>query len=363
MQCPSRLFLSCVLSIPVGACGPDPAPHNPGDSGSPASDESDGSTGTDGTGPADGTDGTEDTGTQPSPCPAGMAPVPAGSPRFCIDRFEGSETNGIATTEAGAEPRIGVSFTEARSLCAATPAVAEDGTDLGTKRLATLQEWQEAAGPAAFPTGEEWPEEGTCAVLTAEGERTVEALQPTGSHPDCVSPHGVFDQLGNAWEWADPELTLNQARFLSAQAERGVSLALDGDLLRVLDGDVGSFALEIPGLQGEAEEEGGLVMASGVTFQAEEPFDYNGYLIHRESETEAHADWLLPVVVLREGGADTATTAPLRVRLEEDGQPITAKVGCAWYTGTPSGCRTLDRFFGHPHDFDGSIGLRCAVSL
>ena len=100
----------------------------------------------------------------------------------------------------------------------------------------------------------------------------------------------------------------------------------------------------------------------GAEFQAEEPFDYHGYIIDETRESDS-AGWMLPIVVERIDGVTTDSDAPLRVRLDEQGAPLTAKVGCAWYTGTPSGCRTLDRFFGHPHDFEGSIGLRCAVSL
>ena len=359
----SLLFPACAVALLSGGCSPQPAPSGGADSGAAAADGADGGDPGDGADGADGADGTGDSGEPLSPCPPDMAPVPTEAPRFCIDRFEGSEVEGLVESVAGALPLVGVTFDDARALCASTPAVAEDGTDLGTKRLASLNEWQEAAGSGLFPTGDAWPEVGTCATLTADGERTVDELQPTGSHPDCVSPNGIYDQLGNAWEWTDPDLTLDPARFFEAQAARGVSLSLDGDRIRVLEGDVGSFDLEIAGLQGRVEEEDGLLVASGVTFQAEEPFDYNGYLIHRASETDAHADWLLPVVVLREGGVETADTAPLRMRPEEDGQPVTAKVGCAWYTGTAAGCRTFDRFFGHPHDFDGSIGLRCAVSL
>ena len=28
-------------------------------------------------------------------------------------------------------------------------------------------------------------------------------VQPSGSMEGCVSEHGVYDQLGNAWEWVD----------------------------------------------------------------------------------------------------------------------------------------------------------------
>lgn len=347
-------------------CAPDPGPaSNPGvdsastDPGSTDSGaETDGADGQDG-----GTDGTDgDTGSPWNPCPEGMAAVPPTAPTVCVDAYEASANADSAATVAGAVPLVGESFDAARARCAATPAVTPDGVDLGPKHLVTLEEWRLAAGDGVFPTGDDWPAD-TCAVLTAEGETQVSALQATGSFPDCVSDSGVYDQLGNAWEWVDPVLTLDRAGFLAAQADRGLSLSLSGDQLVVTAGDPGSLSLEIAGLQGRVGEAGGAIVATDVTFQADEPFTYAGYLIHREGESESHADWMLPVEVLREGGVATADQAPLVVRLGEDGQPVTAKVGCAWYTGTAAGCRTRDRFFGHPHDFDGTIGLRCAVAL
>jgi hypothetical protein len=172
---------------------------------------------------------------------------------------------------------------------------------------------------------------------------------------------GVLDQLGNAWEWADPLLDLDLDTFFSTQADAGLVFAVKGETLLVKSGDPSRLILEVAGLQGSLAVVDGVVVASEVTFQAEEPFTYSGYLVDRDRETLDNAGWALPVTVEREGGVVSAEAAPLVVRLEEDGQPITAKVGCAWYAGNAEGCRNSARFIGHPHDFNGTIGFRCAT--
>jgi len=312
---------------------------------------------------------TADTASPPAAprCPDDMVPVPTDLPTFCIDRYEASLADTHLASVADVLPHVGVTFEEARDLCAATPVVV-DGQPVGYRRLATLIEWADAAdgtlgeGGATFPTGEDWPE-GTCAVLTASGEQVVDTLQPTGSFPDCQSAFGTVDQLGNAWEWADPALDIHIAAFLAAQDARGVGLTVDSDgTLWSTTGTPAALQVEVPGLfAGVSVAEDGRVVAADVTFQATEPFDYVGFLVSRDDISRTHTGFALPVRITREDAVPEAAFAPLTVRLDQDGAPLTAKVGCAYYSGQPGGCTTADWFFGHPPDFRGTIGIRCAA--
>jgi len=145
-------------------------------------------------------------------CPRDMAALGAS----CIDRYE-------APNVQGAKPLVMLSAFEAEAWCR------ERG-----KRLCTEAEWELACeGPPRVsgtdilgeaPRGREYPygevrEEGACNDGTRwieydqellnmwpdpPGVREVERLYqgaPSGSHPRCVSPFGVYDLLGNVEEW------------------------------------------------------------------------------------------------------------------------------------------------------------------
>ena len=348
---------AAVLSLAI-ACAPPGERATPADSAEHTTVDDSGSA--DGSDGGDGTDG-------PAPCPDGMVPVPADAPVFCIDTFEGTADGDGAASVAGALPLVGESFDQARARCAATVVFDEGGAAVATKRLATLDEWRDAAdgvlgeGGQAFPTGETWPGDA-CAVPGPDGEPIVDDLQPTGAFADCVGPFGAYDQLGNAWEWADPGLSIDLDAFVAARADDGLVLSLDGDgAAHVISGEPADLALEIAGLQGGVGVQDGVLVATGVHFQAAEPFAYGGYVIARSGESEGASDWLLPARVARIDGVEDAAVAPLIVLLDEDDAPVTAKVGCAWYTGGELGCRNTDRYLGHPHTFGGTITLRCAA--
>ena len=371
------LWCGCgTLSAPSGGGAPPGSDSGAASDGSDAADGTDGSgDGTDGTsdgsdGTSDGTDGSGDGtgGTGPDfGCPAGMAAVPTDAPVYCIDAYEASEgADGTLASVPGADPKILLTFLEARAGCEATPTYDASGNAVGFKRLATVDEWRDAAdgvvgaGGSTYPTGEEWPA-GVCVIQEADGTQVFDEAQPTGSHPDCVSAFGVFDQLGNAWEWADPELDIDIQGFLDASSGEGIALILDeADQIRVESGGVSAFRLDVPGLQGDVRVQDG-VMVADVTFDADEPFDYEGFLMFDQGAAVVPPGTLLPIEVLREGGVETDAAAPVVVRPTEDGQPITGKVGCAFYSGQPGGCGNADVFLGHPYDFAGTISPRCAA--
>jgi eukaryotic-like serine/threonine-protein kinase len=110
---------------------------------------------------------------------------------FAIDRFE-------YPNRLGARPRVNVSWDQARELCGARG-----------KRLCTESEWQLAAGGPAnlrYGYGPNF-ENGRCNTPTlSDGvwERSG-GTAPSGAFGRCCSEVGVYDMVGNVWEWtADP---------------------------------------------------------------------------------------------------------------------------------------------------------------
>jgi formylglycine-generating enzyme required for sulfatase activity len=67
------------------------------------------------------------------------------------------------------------------------------------KRLPTEEEWEKAA---RGPNGQVWPwgnQHDVARANTLESGR--DWAEPVGSHPEGISPYGVYDMAGNVWEW------------------------------------------------------------------------------------------------------------------------------------------------------------------
>jgi formylglycine-generating enzyme required for sulfatase activity len=115
------------------------------------------------------------------------APRPVTLRPYCIDRYE-------FPNEAGALPRTELSWTEARDACAAVG-----------KRLCSAAEWERACKGTAGWRQSYGPERDPAACNTpidgsGPGDQPA-PLAPSGSHPRCQSPEGVFDLNGNVSEW------------------------------------------------------------------------------------------------------------------------------------------------------------------
>jgi hypothetical protein len=116
-----------------------------------------------------------------SRCPPAMVSVSlAGGRVFCIDMYEWPNI-------AGEKPFTGVSWVQAKMFCL------ESG-----KRLCTPEEWVGACKGmkgTSYPYGARY-ENDACG---SEGKE----VRGSGSFSRCRNSFGVFDMVGNAWEWVE----------------------------------------------------------------------------------------------------------------------------------------------------------------
>ncbi len=103
---------------------------------------------------------------------------------FCIDTYEAPDV-------PGATPTVGISYREAEDYC----------TKQG-KRLCTRDEWLRAClGPECRPNQLVMKPFDTAECNPGLNVMSDRPVQPTGAAKSCVTPEGIADLYGNAWEW------------------------------------------------------------------------------------------------------------------------------------------------------------------
>ena len=294
-----------------------------------------------------------------SHCPADFVPVPYDNPEFCIMAYEASHYQNRAISVSDVVPAMNISFWRARELCENMRL--SDPPSCANPRLASWEEWRDAGdgqlgeGGLLYPWGDDADAE-RCVLPSSSLEW--DGPQPTGSLQACVSSFGVYDQIGNLWEWVDEQKEVSVARWLDARSAGGIELELVGDRLRYIGGDLAPLHPHIVSfsfLEFVADENGFLSVLGSEIYPQDGPM--MGHLMVDQHISELDERHFLPIRLVFD---ETWLKAELIVELERDGEPIVTKVGGAYYSG---GDATLKRrYYGHVPEFDGSIGFRCTCT-
>jgi sulfatase modifying factor 1 len=119
--------------------------------------------------------------------------------RFCIDREE--YTDGNTKNDVGEDlPTVRKSWLEAKAICEARGA-----------RLCKESEWELACeGPDMSPYPYGWKRDSTVCNfdrtdLGGAEEKLTDHRAPLNAFPQCLSPFGVHDMVGNVDEWTERE--------------------------------------------------------------------------------------------------------------------------------------------------------------
>ena len=220
-------------------------------------------------------------------------------------------------------------------------------------RLINHREWKKAGGGERYPWGDSY--ESRCVLDSKENHGLWSSVQPSGTMPDCVSEYGVYDQIGNAWEWVDIQQTATRDAWVQMVEDHGYSVVVKQTLIEADEGllsklQYNAVCVYMNGLMIDQE----LIV---VDLYKPIPDDCvtagEGYLWFQDNDSSQGSEVPKPGALL-----------PVKMwgkRLiwdkSRDGEAVGAKVGGSFYSGGES---TLHSFWvGHLPSFDGSIGFRC----
>lgn len=204
--------------------------------------------------------------TESGGCPEGMIAHPTAQTFTCVDKYEASvgEDCPIATPQNEFQTKDNIEDQDcgAVSRPEVTPwrHITREQAQLACarsgKRLPSNEEWQQFS--AGTPDAEH-----TCNISSA-------AVRAGGSSPDCLSASGVFDAVGNVWEWTNEDVFDGQfnGRELPeegyvVQVDRGGVATLTGDEASELFGEdyfwskkEGSYGMMRGGFYGSKSDAG-----------------------------------------------------------------------------------------------------------
>lgn len=311
---------------------------------------------------------------------------PTQEPLFCIDPYEVTVTGNLgtnnqhtwntvvttATTRSlkNVIPSVNISYDQAVQACENTPLLASDGlTILGYKHMATTQEWIDAAdgiagdGGALYPYGDVY-DATLCATLDANETQVYTELQPTGSLPQCVSVFGVYDQSGNAWEWADSGIFISIEGWMTLAAQVSVNIAPDvqGWLYALQSSDASQVQVDVVGVQkvSPTRDERGYLFVAESSVLTTSPESLKGYLKLTGDIAMNSSSNFLPIQLVLDTNSHRFYVYLL---YSEEGMPVPDKRGGAYYIGNSYAYSNSGSQRIHTHDFDGTISFRCASNL
>lgn len=138
----------------------------------------------------------------PRSCPKDMVPTGVNT---CIDRREWQNpSTGKPLIGASALPELEYADISATTLCASVG-----------KRVCERDEWVNACSRGEkYPYGDKWSpgecnddkwwktvDEAKVARRDPKELARLDGTEPSGSHPECESPSGAMDMVGNVEEW------------------------------------------------------------------------------------------------------------------------------------------------------------------
>ena len=123
------------------------------------------------------------------------------------------------------QPVVGITWYAARAYCLWLSLLESKGEKLNIYRLPTEIEWVWAAsgkGSRKYPWGNSEPNP----KLINYRESNIGATTPVGNYPEGATPDGLYDMIGNVWEWTE---SWNQENKY-AQVTKGSSWSSSGQL-------------------------------------------------------------------------------------------------------------------------------------
>ncbi len=137
-----------------------------------------------------------------SACPVGMAVIENGVSMRCVDIFEASVGEDCPILDPG-------NTIQSNTNVGTGTCLPESKNDVMPWRFVTRDQAMQLCARAGkrLPTSREWytlslgmsDTESSCNVQS-------KSVLQSGSKTACVSPHGVFDLVGNLWEWVSDDV-------------------------------------------------------------------------------------------------------------------------------------------------------------